>query len=370
MWDAFAFHSNGYSRMFHWESTVLKDANGVSAFLKDFSVSLSSSPTSLITYCRWLGHSVQPVAETLHTGWWAVCNSDGTVVAESHRNASHFQIFWRSTAKFVQALPVIEAGLHHNKSSEQLAVLCSSHVGSELHQSLALGWLQSAGLTKMCLLCGVHPPVDLETRHQLIRNGRSPSALHHNCSGKHSGMLAVCQHHGWPLESYREASHPLQQGIAALMAERLNLAEPLPTGVDGCGVPTFYGTVGQLAQLYAVLTTDPLAEPLIQSVISSPVAFGGVGRVDSEIVKVTNGRLIGKVGADGVFVVMNRDQQLGFAIKIADGHEEARNRVVMAVLQQLDWLTALEISHPSLAAWVATRVENASGTPVGEWHTP
>ncbi len=317
--------------------------------------------------CRWLSHSAHPVVETLHAGWWSVCTADGTVVAESYPSASKFQTFWRSTAKFVQALPVIESGLHHNKTPEQLAVLCSSHVGSELHQTLALAWLHSVGLTQECLLCGVHPPVDGATRRLLIQEGQEPTALHHNCSGKHSGMLAVCKHHGWPLESYREASHPLQQRIAALMMERLDLKEPLPTGVDGCGVPTFYGTVGQLAQLYAALTIDPLAEPLIQAVISSSVAFGGLQRVDSAIVEVTNGRLIGKVGADGVFAVMNREQQLGFALKLADGNEEARNRVVMAVLTQLGWLTASECQHPRLLPWVDPTIQNASGTAVGEW---
>ena len=60
-------------------------------------------------------------------------------------------------------------------------------------------------------------------RPQLAREGarprrtsssavREPTAMQHNCSGKHAGMLALCRTKGWASGGYRLATHPVQHG--------------------------------------------------------------------------------------------------------------------------------------------------------------
>ncbi|MFN8614474.1 MAG: asparaginase [Vampirovibrionales bacterium] len=339
----------------------------------------SNAPKPLALQCRWLfdasltatlPNPAQPALETFHSGWWVVTNPNGSCVAHSHPAAPTTPTFWRSTAKLLQALPVIEAGLHQQASPAHLAVICASHVGSPLHQSLAQWWLTQAQLTPSALSCGAHPPVDTPTRHALIATHQAPCALHHNCSGKHAGMLAVCQHYGWDIPTYTQPQHPLQQRIMALLTERLGSSVPLAYGMDGCSVPAFYGSLGQLAQLYAVLSHDPLTQPLLKAIVQAPEAFGGAQRLDSLLVQLTHGRLIAKVGAAGVFAVMNQQSHQGLALKLADGHEEARNRVLVTLLGHLNWLWPNEMADPLLWPWTQPTELNAAGKPIGEWIIP
>src|SRR5262249_15847012 len=131
------------------------------------------------------------------------------------------------------------------------------HAGEPAHLRAVRGILSKAGLDEGALRCGVHPPSNSESAAALIRGGGEPSAIHNNCSGKHAGMLAACRHPGGPTEPSLSPEPPLDGEMGAMVATCCGLAAGgLPTGTDGCGVPTFYGSLRQVARAFAVLA-DP-----------------------------------------------------------------------------------------------------------------
>lgn len=306
------------------------------------------------------------VDECWHSGWVALAKRTNTAwQIDVFPSEGVMPVVWlRSTAKWVQALPLVEAELHHRVSSEQLAIACASHVGSAYHQGLVQQWLSNFGLSSNDLRCGVHPPIDPETRHELFRQQQVPSALHHNCSGKHAAMLAVCHTHHWPLETYLDPGHPIQQAIAGYLQQLAECAVPIPIAIDGCGVPTFALPLGDLAKVAANWVTHPFAQLFMEAIIAHPVAFGGKNRVDTAIIQASNGKTLAKVGADGVMLVCHRPTQQGVALKVATGHEDARNRYTVALLQALGWLPK---DHAALLPWQNTTITNTHGMAVGQW---
>ena len=103
------------------------------------------------------------------------------------------------------------------------------------------------------LQCGTHVPGFYEQR------GEMPppppySPLAHNCSGKHSGMLAYCVQCGLPKESYLDYDHPLQQAIRRAVAHFTSTPEAdLVAGIDGCSAPNYAVPLERLALAFARL---------------------------------------------------------------------------------------------------------------------
>ena len=75
---------------------------------------------------------------------------------------------------------------------EQLALVCSSHSGERFHREGVRSILERHGLSVEDLQNTPDLPYDDVDRRQWLREGREPESLAQNCSGKHSGMLAVC----------------------------------------------------------------------------------------------------------------------------------------------------------------------------------
>ncbi len=144
--------------------------------------------------------------ECTHLGHAVIADARGIVQAWGNPGAV---IFPRSSAKMIQALPLIETGAAAARglSDAQLALACASHEGAHLHVDMAARWLADLGLAEGDLRCGSHEPSDREERDRLVRAGERPCQLHNNCSGKHSGFLTVTQHLKAGPE-YVEIDHP------------------------------------------------------------------------------------------------------------------------------------------------------------------
>jgi L-asparaginase II len=102
-----------------------------------------------------------------------------------------------------------------------------------------------------------------------------------------------------------------------------------------------------------------------------PELIGGTSdRLDTEIMKATPGRVISKVGADGVYTAGVKPceewpQGLGFALKIEDGDDRrARPTVVVESLRQLGVLR--DESLEAVARYAFFPVLNRPGDIVGE----
>jgi L-asparaginase II len=95
-----------------------------------------------------------------------------------------------------------------------------------------------------------------------------------------------------------------------------------------------------------------------------PFLIAGTDRIDSLIVEETNGRVIAKIGAEGVHSAVILDSGIGIAIKVEDGNIRAQQPALIRLLQELD---ALPDPLPSrLAEHLNRPVRNTRNEIVGE----
>lgn len=163
--------------------------------------------------------------------------------------------FYRSAIKPFQATVSRESGA--DLPPEQIAITCSSHGGYPLHLGLVTANLTHAGLTADALRCPPAWPRETGAKDlQLTQGHHRPTRLFNNCSGKHSGWLAGSVAQGWPVDTYLEPSHPIQQRCVALVKEVTGV-DTEPLGVDGCGAPTGRGELTGLARAFSHLSDEP-----------------------------------------------------------------------------------------------------------------
>ncbi len=312
--------------------------------------------------------------ENQHHGWVIVCDENGHVHQHT-TGALEQSVFLRSAAKPFQALAMLKRGFEKQLTTEQLAVACASHTGTEAHCALAQSILDLADLSAAALQCGPHYPLDSQTRTRFIQQGISPQPIHNNCSGKHAAMLFTCTQAGWDPSKYLEKTHPLQQEIARGIQHSGGLAQPAETAMDGCGAPVFYLPMQTGARLFATLATQDIFQPVVKAMTKHPEIVGGNDRIDSLLMQASGGFLLAKVGADGLIGITNLEKKLGCMIKIADGSELARTVVAVEFLLSVEWLSkemflgsALEIYYQNACLRKNTQ-ENTVGEVVSCWKT-
>lgn len=313
-----------------------------------------------------------PLVESVHTGHVAVTDAHGNLLYDAGDPAQ--VMFVRSAAKPLQAVPLIERGGAETfgLSDREIAVICASHNGEAEHLAAVSEILRKIGCDASKLQCGVHAPLHRPAAKELIRKGEQPGPLHNNCSGKHAGMLALAVLLEAPTDGYDQPDHPVQQraketiyGLAGL-----DPAEAV-TATDGCGVPVFAMPLAALARAYARFGAPDALAPaaanacrrIVRALQRAPFHLAGTGRFDSELIRVTGGRIIGKMGAEGVFAMTIPDRRIGIALKIADGSERALYPAAVEVLAQLDALSPVELEQ--LQPFRRPSVLNRRGEPVG-----
>ncbi len=250
--------------------------------------------------------------------------------------------FFRSAAKPFQAYPLSQVLALNPLGDERLAIACASHPGQAVHVGWAQALLTEAGLTDAALRCG-------------------PNPLHHNCSGKHAGFLLTCVRKGWPIEDYLSLSHPLQRWIQDRFAHWTGRHD-IQWAVDGCGAPVMHLSLPEMAHLYAQLGTSPECLPMSQAMAAHPTLIGA--GVDAQVMAVTGGRVLAKVGADGVLCASHAGR--GLALKVWDGNADVRNRTFAHVLVHLGWLTAADWADERLKPYQSLARVNAQGREVGQ----
>ena len=309
--------------------------------------------------------------ECVHRGSVVVSDRDGRIRYAA--GDPGLPLYLRSACKPLQALPLVEGGgvEKFGLTGPELSVICASHAAEPVHLEAVRSILSKIGLDPSALRCGPHTPHDPATAAALARAGKAPEAIHSNCSGKHSGMLASCRLYGWPTETYLEPTHPLQRRIAGIIADFCANGDPLPHATDGCGVPTFHANVGQLAQAFGRLA-DPagLPEPRAGAVrrigdamAAYPVMVSGTGRLATALMEAMGDRLFCKGGAEGGFGIALRSRALGIGVKIEDGNARAMGPILVEVLRQLGVVGTAE-TH-ALAVHAQPSVLNTRGAVVG-----
>jgi L-asparaginase II len=310
--------------------------------------------------------------ESLHTGYVCVVNSEREIIYSI--GDPEVKIFFRSAAKPFQALPLVHYGIidRFGISEEELAVICSSHSGEEYHRDAVAAILHKIGLDESKLDCGETTPYNTRAYHRLIESGRDLSPLYNCCSGKHAGMLAACQYFGYPASGYTEREHPVQKLILATMAELLGCApENITTGIDGCSIPTFIISVKDGAYLYSLLAGDSnrpgkYSDSLgrIRTAMQNhPEMINGHREFCTELIARTAGRVIGKVGAEGVYGAGVAGKGVGAVVKLTDGNERGLYPTVVSLLYQVGAIDEREIS--TLSDWATPPIKTHKGRVIG-----
>lgn len=271
------------------------------------------------------------VNESIHFGALVALNSDGSVAFTV--GDPDVTIFPRSSTKPFQALAMVRAGL--SLPPEQLALVCSSHNGEQIHQETARAILSSAGLDEKALANTASHPWHVPSAHDAIRAGLPKSSLQMNCSGKHSGMVATCKLNGWDLDSYLDFDHPLQVAITDVITE-LTGEVPVAIGVDGCGAPAHVVNLAGLARAtraIAVGDAGDAGHQIFTAMSTYPYLVGGDGRDVTKIVSGIPG-LYAKDGAESVYVAAMKDGRT-VVLKMSDGSGRATPTVLLAALRAL-----------------------------------
>lgn len=327
-----------------------------------------------------------PWVENVFRGDVAVVDSTGRLLFKV--GDADKETFWRSSAKPIQAMPILLTGAADafGFGSQHLAIFSSSHNGEEVHTQTVLDGLKKAGLSTELLQCGSHAPYDRGTAEALAATGQEPGVVHNNCSGKHTGMLALAKHLGLPLENYMDPNSKLQQLILANVADVTGVsAGDIAIGVDGCGVPVFGLPIRNMAYAFARLS-DPTYMPVGKeeagrrfrdAMLEHPYLVAGRKRICTELMALPGGRFVAKSGAEGVYcvgvlphAVSDRLKAagavggVGIAVKIEDGNNNVRHQVTVEAMRQLGLLTDADLT--ALSRFGVYPVKNHAGRLVGE----
>lgn len=309
-----------------------------------------------------------PLLESSHRVHAVIADAAGRI-AGSWGDAARPTVL-RSAAKPFQALPLVADGAvdHFGFSGEEIALCCGSHNSEEAHLSVARSMLAKAGVAESLLVCGPHPPLRRERERELAAAGAPLTPVMSNCSGKHAGMLALAAFHSWPLEGYEIPAHPVQLRMRLELA-RWARCDPgaIPTAVDGCGVPTFAIPLGDLAVAMArlVVAAEEGGAPgrVVGAMASHPFMVAGTDRLCTRLVQAEGGRVIAKVGAEGVYAAADRTRGLGVAVKVEDGAWRAAPPALLAVLADAGILS--QAAATELADHVEPPLTNTLGNAVG-----
>jgi L-asparaginase II len=270
----------------------------------------------------------------------AVAVRDGEIVARA--GDPQLVAFLRSSSKPIQALPLARA--RPDVDERELAIACASHRAEPAQLDAVRRLLAKAPARERELECG-------------IQEGRPAEPLHHNCSGKHAGMLALCRAHDWRSEGYRHEGHRVQRAMLAAHAEAAEVdADALVTAIDGCGVITFALTLERMAHAFSRLSGLRGGQRVVEAMRAHPELVGGAGQTDTELMRALPG-WIAKGGAEGLICAL-APEGTAIALKTADGTSRGQRPALHAFLARMEAQLPPEFER--------VPVENAHGETVGE----
>lgn len=323
-----------------------------------------------------------PLVESIHFGVLAIVDATGKLVASL--GDPNFVANLRSSAKPFQSLPLIEQDgkNHFNLTSREIALTCASHYGTDEHVAGLKNLQAKIGVTERDLQCGTHIPGHEPTARAMLLRGEQPTPNRHNCSGKHTGMLAQAVLNHQPLETYLNSADTVQKVILSTFAEMLDLpVDEVIIGIDGCSAPTFAAPVYHGALGFARLA-DPSRLParradaihiIVQAMMANPDMVAGPEGFDTLLMETGQGKIVCKGGAEGYQgigilpgAMGSGSPALGIAYKVIDGDQTGRARPVIAttLLHQLGVLNETHLAK--LKNFIARPIFNSRQLEVGE----
>lgn len=307
--------------------------------------------------------------ESVHRGHAVICDASGEIV-ESW-GAPKEIVLPRSSAKMIQALPLLESGAADafGLTSEQLALACASHNGAEIHTDRVSHWLSDLDLNDDDLRCGPQVPNDSEANEAMVRAHATPCQMHNNCSGKHAGFLTLSKHLGAGPE-YIDPAHPVQTAIKQAWEDVTQETTP-GYAIDGCSAPNFASSLHGMARAMASFavaregqgTRQTAQAHLVQAMMKHPELVAGEGRACTSLMRACAGQVAVKTGAEAYYTAILPGQGLGVAMKIEDGNMRGSNSAIAAILVRLG---VLDPDHPAALEHMTPRMLNRRGVDTGQ----
>jgi L-asparaginase len=274
------------------------------------------------------------IVESIHHAHAVLCDDRGRIML-SAGDPEH-ESFIRSAFKPFQAICVTSSGTMErlNLTDRDLAIICSSHKGHIDQTRQVFNILWRADIDPSALQCP-------------IPDGKT-SALQYNCSGKHAGMLAAAKQLSLPTNTYLQRNHPVQQLILNKLADLLKIppAEFI-IARDDCGAPTYLMQLRQMAVLYAQLASGESLdlERIVRAMTQHPDLVAGPGEFDTEVMRLTQGEIVSKSGAEGIQCLGRVREGMGLAIKIVDGANRAKYATAIHLMEQMGWLSPAAVEQ-------------------------
>ena len=305
--------------------------------------------------------------ESIHVAFAVIVDGEGQIVFST--GDPHYLTCIRSSLKPFQAAASVKAGAVDAAGfdEKELALMCASHKGEDIHVDTALSMINKLDLNIDDFECGSHYPSDTITRHKMIRENEVATALHNNCSGKHAGMLALAKHLRAETKGYINKRHLVQRTILKYVAE-LSGESDIPTETDGCSAPTPFMTIKMIAELFQSLASckRPELKKVYDAMVAYPELVGGTNHFDSMFISALDGRGVTKVGGESVRgISLNTEKYgpIGVSIKILDGSFRAMPLAVMKLLEHLELLS--EDEKNKLHKFRTKKLTNHNGIQVG-----
>jgi len=279
--------------------------------------------------------------ESIHYGAAVLINSDGKILKEWGN--SNILIYPRSALKPIQSLNLYKDGVAQalNLSDKLIALTTASHHAETIHQKMIYNWLKKMDLNENHLSCGPTWPLNEKYQLEAYSKYKTKRKIFHNCSGKHCGHLAVCQHKNLPIKNYQNKKHPIQKNLIQLI-EDLSKYKIKNVGVDGCTLPNpliplkkFAFATAQLADYKKLNDHSTIAKRIFDSCVKFPEIAGGTKSINSILTKLSNGKTFVKNGAEGVFVAIIPEQKSALVVKIIDGAKRAAEVAIAGLLSEL-----------------------------------
>ena len=311
--------------------------------------------------------------ESAHRGAAVVIDPTGSVVFQA--GDIDAAVYPRSAVKALLALPMVESGAADRLglTDDEIALACSSHSGEPVHVAAAESMLRKAGRDVSCLECGTHWPTNDAATRALAAAGQMPSALHNNCSGKHSGFICLaCDRNDDP-SGYVKPDHPTMRQITAALADMTGARlDDSNIAVDGCSIPTYAIPLRALAHGFARfasaqgLSSERAAATrrIRAAVAAHPIMVAGTGRFDTRIMAALGQRVFSKGGAEGVYCAALPELGLGIAVKCDDGAGRAAQVATAALVAR--FLPDNGRQDPVLADLVTPQLHNWNRIHIGE----
>ncbi len=292
------------------------------------------------------------LVENIYHGDVVVVQSDGKILLSL--GDPEKQTYWRSAAKPFQVLPFIEAGglEKYQITPKELALMCASHGGEPEHVALVAGLLEKIGFSESDLRCGSAAPMNITAMRKMLKQGETWNQLHNCCSGKHAAMLALAAMKNYDPDHYEVISHPVQQEMLQAISQVTGVVtENIGIGTDGCGVPIYYLPLSAMAYAYAGLSQPKAYKHPTRGIAMGHIAkamtrhpwfVAGTGRLDTILMEVTQGKLLAKLGADGVYCVSVMGEGIGIALKIESGDVRVIDPLIVKLLYQMGFISDKE----------------------------